>query len=144
MTSKAPVWEPPDTGFADQEDAMADFRGKVIRSDTIVRVRWIINSLSISEDDALDFTGDDNLYNALKAKVNVDRVGASKGRHGVTSESVSNKLLISPEPERRKVQHTTQRWIRMIIHPSLSHQFKTNKRVMRYNRLQHNVFAVIM
>ena len=74
---------------------MTEFRGVVIRSETIKRGRRIINSLSTSEDNAVDFTDDENLYNELNDKVNVSRVGYSKGRHGVTSESLSQKWLIS-------------------------------------------------
>ena len=46
MTSKAPVWETSDTGFSEQEDAMHDFRGEVISSETIARRQRIINLLS--------------------------------------------------------------------------------------------------
>ena len=63
---------------------MNNFRGEVISSETIARGRRIINSLSTGEDNALDFTDDNNFFNALNAKVNIARVGASKGRHGVT------------------------------------------------------------
>ena len=71
----------------------------------------------------VDLTDDDNFFNALNVKVNGDRIGASKGIHGVTLESLSHKLLISPEAENRTVQHTTQRGIRTILHPSLSCRF---------------------
>ena len=37
MIRKAPVGEQSDTGFAEQEDAMNDFRGEVISSGTIAR-----------------------------------------------------------------------------------------------------------
>ena len=66
-------------------------------TETIARVQRIINSLSSSEEDAVDFTDDGNLFNALNDKFNVARVGASKRRHSVTSESLSQKWLISPE-----------------------------------------------
>ena len=99
---------------------MTDFRGEVISSETIARGRRIINSLSISEDHAVDFTDSDNFYKALNAKVNLSKVGSSKERHGVTSESLSQKWFISPEAARRNLQYTTQRGIRTILHPSLS------------------------
>ena len=63
---------------------MTNFRVEVISSETIARGRRIINSLSTGEDNAVDFTDDNNFFNALNAKVNIARVGASKGRHGVT------------------------------------------------------------
>ena len=64
---------------------MTNFRGEVISSETTARGRRLINSLSTGEDDAVDFTDYENLFNVVNAKVNVERVGASKGRHGVNS-----------------------------------------------------------
>ena len=57
---------------------MSDFRGEFISSETIARGRRIVNSLSTGEDDAVDFRDDENFFNALNSKVNVDMVGASK------------------------------------------------------------------
>ena len=140
MTSEALVWEPSDTSFSKKEGAMNDFRVEVNSSETIARGQQIINSLSTSEDDAVNFTDDENFYNALNTKINVARVGASKGIHGVTLDSLSQKWLVSPEAERRTLQNTTHRGIRMILHPSLSRLFHTNEQALRYNRLQQNVF----
>ena len=89
----------------------------------------------------MDFTDYDNFYKSLKDKANVAKVGASKGRHGVTLESLSQKCLFSPEESRRTVQHTTHRGIRKVLHPSLSIQFKTNDQVLRYNMLKHSIFT---
>ena len=80
----------------------------------------------------------------LNPKVNVDMVGVSKVRYGIISKSFSHKWLISPESANRTVQNTTQRGIRTILHPSLSRQFKTTDRSLRYNRLQQNVFTNTM
>ena len=37
------------------------------------------------------------------------------------------------------MQHTTQRVIRKIMHPSLLRKFNTNDRLISYNMLQHSV-----
>ena len=63
---------------------MTDFKGEVISSETIARGRQIINPLSASEDHVVNFTDYKTFYKSLKAKFNVAKVGASKGRHGVT------------------------------------------------------------
>ena len=123
---------------------MNDFRWEVINSETIARGNRIINSLSASEDHAVDFTDDDNFYKELNAKVNVAKVGAYKCRHGFTLESLPQKWFISPETASRTVQHTIQQDISMILHPSLTRKFKTNDQAPRYNRLQHSVFADTM
>ena len=75
--------EPFDTGFSEQEDAMTNFRGEVINSETISRGLGIINYLSARKYQAVDITDGDNFYNALNFKVNVDKFRASKGIHGV-------------------------------------------------------------
>ena len=65
----------------------------------------------------------------------MDKVGESKGRYRFTSEFLSQKWLISKEVAKITVKHTTQSGIRKILHPSLSQQFNTNDRALRYNRL---------
>ena len=86
ITSEAMVWEPCKTGFAEQEDSMTDFRREVISSGPIARVKRLINFLSISKYDTVDFKDDEHFFNVLDSKVNMARVGSSKGRYGVTSE----------------------------------------------------------
>ena len=71
-------------------------------------------------------------------------VGESKGRHGINSESLYQKWLVSPEAAIITVQHTTERGVRKILHPSLSRQFKINDRELRYNRLQYSVLTDTM
>ena len=77
MKIEAPLWDPSETIFVEQDYVMTDFRGKVISNDTITRGQRIINSLSTSQDHAVDFTDDERNYKALKTKVNVAKVGAS-------------------------------------------------------------------
>ena len=119
---------------------MTDFRGEVISKNTITRGQRIINSLSTSQDHAVDFTDDDNFYKAINIKVNVAKVGASKVRHIVTLESLYQKWLISLEAASTTVQNITKQWVRTILNPSLSRLFKTNEGGIKYNRLKHSVF----
>ena len=120
---------------------MNELRGEVINNETIIRGRRIIYYLSPSKYHAVDFTDDDDFYTAINAKVNVAKVGASKGRHGVTSEHLYQKWLISPEEDRRTVQHKTQRVITAVLHPSLLRQINTNDLALRYISLQHSVLT---
>ena len=123
---------------------MTNFRGQVIDREAIARGQRIINSVSTSYEDAIDFTDDNNFYDALKAKVNVARVGVSKGKHAISHETLSKNWMVSPETAMRMVQRTTQRGIRTVLHPSLSRRFRTNDRALRYRRLQHDVFTDTM
>ena len=77
----------------------------------------------------------------MNSKVNVDRIGASKGRNGFTYNYYSQKCLISPEAAKKTLQKNTQRGITTILHPPFLCQFKTNEQALRYNRLNHNVFT---
>ena len=97
------MWEPSENSFADQEDAITDFRVEIISSDTIARRRRIIISFCTGEYDAVYFTDDNNFFNTLNDNFNMDRVRVLKVRHGVTLESLSQKWLISPEAARRIV-----------------------------------------
>ena len=65
MTSKSPMLDLSENSFSEQEDAMTYFRGEVIKNETIIRGRRIINSLSISKYNAVDFTDDDNFKRRL-------------------------------------------------------------------------------
>ena len=91
MTRKPPVWEPSETRFTEQEDAMTNFRGEVISSETIERGIRTINSLSTGEDDVVYFTYEETLFNAINDKVKVSRFFASKGRHSATLDSLFQK-----------------------------------------------------
>ena len=51
------------------------------------------------------------------------------------------KWGIGLEAARRTLEFTTQRVIWKVLHPSLSHRFRTNDRQLRYRRLRHNVFG---
>ena len=78
MKSEAPVWEPSETSFAEQEDSMTDIRGEVIINETITRGKRMINYFSTREYHAEDSTDDDNFYKSLNAMVNVAKVGCLK------------------------------------------------------------------
>ena len=69
------------------------------------------------------------------------RLGAPRGNHGVTYESLSQKYLIAPEAAKILVQKINQQGIRKILHLYLSRLLNKNERVLRYNRLHHNSFT---
>ena len=75
MTSEAPVWEPSEVSFEDQEDSMNDFRGEVMRNETITRGWRIIDYLSTGKENVVDFIDDKKFFDVCNAKVIVARVG---------------------------------------------------------------------
>ena len=54
---------------------MTYFRGQVISHENISRGRRKINHISTSDEYAVDLMDENNLYDAISAKVNVARVG---------------------------------------------------------------------
>ena len=99
---------------------MPHFSGKFIRNKNITRGQRIINSPSTGKEYAVYFTDNENFFDEFNAKANVARLVISKGKHSVTSKSLSHKWWISPEVNKRTVKHTTQQGIRTILHPALS------------------------
>ena len=110
---------------------MTDSAGNIITRETMARGRKIINSISVTtyaDIDTIDFTDDDNFANALQANAHVGRVGISKKRHAIDYEMLAKRWNIDIKTATRTIKNTTQRGIRIILHPSLSRQFRTNDR----------------
>ena len=77
----------------------------------------------------------------LTAAVVVSEVRPGTRRKGITAETIAEKWGIGIETARRTVNATTQRGLRTIQHPSLSHRFRTNDRNLRYRCLPHEMFT---
>ena len=105
MTGEALVWETSEVSFSEKEDVMTGFRGEFIINETITRGQSIINPLSTGKENEVDFTDDQNLFDVLNDKVNVTIIGVLKGEHGVTSEYLSQKWLISPSGQDNSTTH---------------------------------------
>ena len=59
---------------------MTNFRGLLVNQEAITRIQIIINSVSTTSEDlnVIDFTDEDNLYEALVSTVKVSIVGVSR------------------------------------------------------------------
>ena len=65
-------------------------------------------------------------------------------RTGLKPEHLASKWNISLKQAENTIRVTTQRAVRLISNPALSRRFKTNDRMLRYNRVQHTVFTDTM
>ena len=74
-----------------------------VSNETNKRGESIFNYFSNGEEGAVYFTDDANFFDALNAKFNASIIRVLKEKHGVTYESLSQKLLISPEASKRAV-----------------------------------------
>ena len=91
MTAEGPVWEPSESDFAEQEAAMTDFRGHIIDRESLARGQRIISSMTHTSVDVetIDFTDNDNFGDTLQSKVQVSRVGVSKGKRSIPAETLA-------------------------------------------------------
>ena len=168
LTNKDLIWNPSSSVYEDQENAMLDRKGDIVRPNVTARGPLMsINSICVSTNSgAADIAADDNLANVLASQVNVTYDECvSKSDNNVCSASVSEfktgdfqsrrRKLISGDTlakrwniDRRKarntVKATTQRGIRTVLHPALTRRYPTNDRMLRYNRLPHDVFTDTM
>ena len=121
-----------------------------------------INTLCVSTNsDAADVLACYNLGNVLAAQVNVSyECAISKSDNNIRSvnefatgdvkskrttlvdgDLLAKRWKIDRRKARNTVKATTQRGVRTCLHPSLSRRYPTNDRMLRYDRLPHNVFS---
>ena len=62
-------------------------------------------------------------------------------RKGLSPELLASRWKISLKQAKDTIDATTQRAVRNISNPALSRRFKTNDRMLRYNRVPHTVFT---
>ena len=65
----------------------------------------------------------------------------SNRRKQVDGDTLDRRWAIPSNKARATVKKTTQRGVRSTVHPTLSHSFPTNKRMLRYRRIPHPVFS---
>ena len=161
LISRDLTWDPSTDIYEDQENAMMDFQGDIVRPGIIDRgTLMVINYITVSTClDAADVLSDDNFGNVLQSNVNVSHVKvfnthnlsrldstpslgnvqSIKGKQ-VNSETFSKRWNIDQRKALNTVKKTTQRGVRTYLHPSLTRSFPKNDRMMGYKRLPHPVF----
>ena len=65
----------------------------------------------------------------------------TKSRQPIDHVTLSNRWNISKDNARKTIDKTTQRGVRTVLHPSLSHRYPTNDRGMRYDRTNYPLFT---
>ncbi|KAL7530108.1 hypothetical protein ACHAXR_003313, partial [Thalassiosira sp. AJA248-18] len=152
LTSEHLEWDPNNTTYEEQENAMTDHKGNIIGSNPSARgPNLVINSISTSSVDAADFTDDDNFSSVLESNVRValselstnSATGILRSKTGkqVDHKTLANRWGISTDRAKQTVMKTTQRGVRKCLNPTLSRRFPTNDRMLRYDRLHHPIFT---
>jgi hypothetical protein len=93
-----------------------------------------IGSVSIVEDK-------ENLTVLLRQPM---ALNSSKPQNAISAEALSNNWKIGLETAKRTVDVTAQCGVRSVEHSSITRQYRTNDRMLRYNRLNCNLFSDTM
>ena len=152
LTSCDLRWDPGSDIYAQQENAMIDHRGIVLRRDSTARgPMTVINQITTSTcDDAVDFTANENFGAVLASHINISELHNSTTRYGdiksnkrkqVDSTTLAKRWGIDPKKAMRTVRKTTQRGVRTTLHPTLSRRYPTKDRMKRYRRMPHPLFT---
>ena len=66
---------------------------------------------------------------------------STSNRKGLSAEHLAKKWRIPLRQAENTLKVTTQRGVRHVANPAISRRYKTNDRMLRYNRIAHTVFT---
>ena len=139
-------WDPSNTTYEEQENAMTDFQDNVFHSHlTATEPTLVFNSMSSTTIDSADLTDDYNLAYVLESCVNISISDLTSNSNAGTIKSIAgrpvdhltlaNRWNIPVNRAKQTVTKTTQQGVRTCLEPSLSQRFLTNDRMFRYDCL---------
>ncbi len=122
LTSETLTWDPTTTLFEDQEMAMIDYSGNVLRHGALRGQvsSLVINSLSSLTVDHADVTNDDNFYPVLSSMVKISSTESSPNKLSlnghirlcklapIDQQTLATQWMISPDRIKCTVVMTTQ------------------------------------
>ena len=163
LTYQTPEWEPNSSRYSEIEDrfvhdtALPSSTGDEVTTSSI-QISSAVRSLSVTESNAVytyeheqsqsaavlasisTVYQEDLLALALRETRCVSALNISHKSNGITAEKLAKNWAIPLERAKRTVKVTTQRGIRS--RPDiLTRRFRTNDRMLRYNRLNTNMFT---
>jgi hypothetical protein len=148
LTSETLTWDPQTTSFEEEEHAMINYSGNIVRDDAVRRPNFVISKLNSMTIDPYDFTHDCNFHQMLESHGIVSSVDTTLNGNKILRKTkpidlliLAARWLISPERAKRTVLRTTQHGVQMCVNPTLAHRFLTNDWMLQYNRLPHPVFT---
>ena len=164
LTYQTPEWEPGSSRYADIEERLRDFRpakGDHMSIHEVMmrpKANAIIRRMNIASREVISWFEHqgsqsasvmagisqmfckDTMARAMNERYGVYSLTATEGPRGFSAETLAKNWNIPLERARRTIEVTTQKGIRS--RPSmLTQRFKTNDRMLRYNRLNTNMFT---
>jgi len=148
LTSETLTWDPQTNLYEEQERAMTDISGAIVRDAAERGPNLVINELNSYATDSADITHDSNFHQILESHVVVSSIDTtlngnvmSRKTKPIDSLTLAARWMINPERAKQTILRTTQRGVRTCLNPTLARRFPTNDRMLRYKRLPHPVFT---
>ena len=157
MTAESPTWNPSDTRFQEQEDAMVDYEGKMKADQgwgakrTVAALHSMPQQSQPSDDFgiALESTVIPDIWKdperserpTAKQKRTAATITSGKKQKATSAKRLAKNWGIGLEMAQQTIEATTQKGLRTILHTTLSRRFRTNDRQLRYRRLSHDVYT---
>ncbi len=151
MTSETLTWDPTTDLYEQQEHAITDYSGNIVRDAAMRGPQLILNELQSSTTDLADLTHDCNFHQVLTANIVVSSVDSSLSGHvrsrktaPIDFMTLAGWWMIAPDRAKKTVQRTTQWGVRTCLNPMLARWLPTNDRMLCYKRLPHTTFTNTM
>ena len=156
LTPNTPEWNPHTEVYGNQEHSMLNYQGELVERKSHDRELFGIDSCTMIGNEEIDcvdmnisevltfinpnYCPEQFTYNLSNHRYDVSSV-ASGNRKGVTAKKLDERWMISPKLVQQTIDGTTQLCILSSGIPSLSRRFKANDRMLRYPRINVNVFT---
>ncbi len=126
LTSETLTWDPTTDLYEQQEHAMMDYSGNIVRDAAVRGPQLILNELQSLTTDLADVMHDCNFHQVLTAHV-VSSINSSLSGHVRSRKSapidfmtLAGQWMIAPDRAKKTVQRTTQRGVCTCLNPMLA------------------------
>ncbi len=127
LTSETLTWDPQTTSYAEQELAMTDHTGQIVRNDAVRRPHLVLNELQTYAVDTADIFHDCNFHEVLRSHAVVSSIDTTLNGHIILRKTtpidfttLAARWMISQERAKQTVLRTTQRGVRTCLNPTLA------------------------
>ncbi len=127
LTSETLTWDPTTDLYEQQEHAMMDYSGNIVRDAAVRGPKLILNELQSLTTDLADLTHDCNFHQVLTSHIVVSSVDASLSGHvrlcktaPIDFMTLAGRWMIAPDRAKKTVQRTMQRGVRTCLNHTLA------------------------
>jgi hypothetical protein len=127
LTSETLTWDPMTDLCEQQEHAMMDYSGNIVRDAAVRGPQLILNELQSLTTDLADLTHDCNFHQVLTAHVFVSSIDSSLSGHVGLHKSapidfmtLAGRWMIARDCAKKTVLRTMQQGVRTCLNPTLA------------------------